>query len=306
MAAGLDYLTRYFTVPGYCKPYTESDTFCSWQCGVGGGSFPYRYSLFNLRRLNSNPDEIRAAILNGPVLAGMDVYNDLYTYKGGVYHHMYGDFVTCHAVEIVGFGTVDDGTPTGQDYWAVKNSWGTKWAEEGYFRIAAGTNEVNIESFVVATVFGRNESFVSGEDPAISGPLGGFQETDPSDEGVIEVGKFIANEVNPFCDDGKFDGATEHNPSNFSLEKVLSASQRVDAGKTVIVLIEVSIPQCRVRMFIDAQVHLDLSWTYHLQSHRFIPKENVQMIQRGGGAVGRVRASTVWSAAAIVLAIVVF
>jgi len=40
-----------------------------------------------------------------------------------------------HAVTAVGYGTEG-----GQEYYIVRNSWGSSWGEEGYIRIAAGKN----------------------------------------------------------------------------------------------------------------------------------------------------------------------
>jgi C1A family cysteine protease len=36
-----------------------------------------------------------------------------------------------HAVTIIGYNTDDSSMP----YWIVRNSWGTDWGEEGYFKL---------------------------------------------------------------------------------------------------------------------------------------------------------------------------
>lgn len=75
---------------------------------------------------------------NGPVVANMVVFKDLLAYSWGIYQ-LEADFdelVGAHAVLIEGFGTHID-----QEYWVVRNSWGSEWGEHhGYFRILIGNS----------------------------------------------------------------------------------------------------------------------------------------------------------------------
>jgi len=89
---------------------------------------------------------------NGPLAVSFEVYEDFMQYSGGIYRHTglldkFNPFeLTNHAVLLVGYG-VDKSS--GVKYWIVKNSWGTTWGEQGYFRILRGSDECAIESIAV-------------------------------------------------------------------------------------------------------------------------------------------------------------
>ncbi|MEN9827114.1 MAG: hypothetical protein RI953_2859 [Pseudomonadota bacterium] len=74
-------------------------------------------------------DEVKKALLNGPLMTSMKVFKDFYFYTGGVYRHQKGGIVGGHAVMIIGWNNEDRA-------WIVRNSWGTDWGEQGDFRIA--------------------------------------------------------------------------------------------------------------------------------------------------------------------------
>ena len=77
----------------------------------------------------------------GPITAGIAVPQSLEDYTGGIYCDTTGDVQVVHAVSIVGYGVEN-----GQPYWTVRNSWGTHWGEQGFFRVCRGVNNLAIES----------------------------------------------------------------------------------------------------------------------------------------------------------------
>lgn len=83
----------------------------------------------------------------GPVATGMRIYADFYTFdpKTTVYRwdRTSPSVGEGHAIALVGWGV---SSKDNQKYWIVRNSWGTEWGMDGYFYMARGTNECEIEA----------------------------------------------------------------------------------------------------------------------------------------------------------------
>ena len=77
----------------------------------------------------------------GPIACGIAVPDSLETYTGGIYCDATGDLSVVHDISVVGYGVEN-----GAKYWTVRNSWGTHWGEDGFFRLCRGENNLNIES----------------------------------------------------------------------------------------------------------------------------------------------------------------
>lgn len=90
-------------------------------------------------------------VKNGPFVVAFQVFGDFFNYKSGVYHHTglvdkFNPFEPAsHGVLVVGYGTDMSNPGAPENFWIMKNSWGTNWGENGYFRIRRGTDECSIE-----------------------------------------------------------------------------------------------------------------------------------------------------------------
>lgn len=95
-------------------------------------------------------DTIKAYLTIGtPVVTHMTLYNDFQRYQRGVYEY---DGVSQasdgHIILIVGWQ--DDPSVSTGGCWIVKNSWGSSWGENGYFRIAYDDTEFADQYGIIA------------------------------------------------------------------------------------------------------------------------------------------------------------
>lgn len=145
------YAQDYGVVAEECNPYTGVDSACSTHKCARKYVSKYRYVGGYYGACNEEAMKI-SLVKSGPLSVSFEVYPDFMHYSGGVYQHSklldkFNPFeLTNHAVLLVGYGTDDE---TGEDYWIVKNSWGTRWGEDGFFRIRRGVDECGIESIAV-------------------------------------------------------------------------------------------------------------------------------------------------------------
>lgn len=67
----------------------------------------------------------------GPISVAIDALDDLILYKSGIYESKQcSSFLLNHGVLAVGYGRENR-----KDYWLIKNSWGTTWGMNGYFKL---------------------------------------------------------------------------------------------------------------------------------------------------------------------------
>lgn len=141
----LDFVSETGVVDETCDPYEDCNQICSpcsdWEDRLvkihhwEGISFS-DYAKWNLAN-------------HGPVIVTMVVYEDFYSYTGGVYRNTWGWFGGFHAVTLVGYNEAEG-------YWIGKNSWGTEWGEQGWFRIAYG--EVTVDDYFYIPVLDAPDS----------------------------------------------------------------------------------------------------------------------------------------------------
>jgi len=120
------------TAGGLCTfedyPYVAEQHTCDIECRKVPGSAASSYV-----DVDHSPEALMAAIAKQPVSVAIQANQMKFQlYKEGVFDELCFQKID-HGVVAVGYGTDEE---TGLDYWKIKNSWGEKWGDKGYIRIA--------------------------------------------------------------------------------------------------------------------------------------------------------------------------
>jgi len=110
-------------------PYTARDGTCHFNPASAVATVTgYR----NLPR--GDEESLKNAVASvGPIAVAIQANQNLQLYRGGIFYDPNCGLTMNHAVLAVGYGR---DASRNLDYWIVKNSWSSRWGEQGYFRMA--------------------------------------------------------------------------------------------------------------------------------------------------------------------------
>ena len=138
-----------------CMRYTAEDMECTdvnicRDCAGAGNSrncFAVqnytKYYVEEYGNVRGEENMMKEIYARGPITCALDADpEDFLSYKGGVYRDTTGAKAHNHAISIAGWGETEDGVK----YWIGRNSWGTFWGENGWFKIVRGENNLGVET----------------------------------------------------------------------------------------------------------------------------------------------------------------
>jgi C1A family cysteine protease len=115
-------------------------------CALSNGTAVVGATITGHHDLPKNEAQMAAwGATGGPISIAIDA-TSWQTYTGGILTDCTANAID-HGVLIVGFN-LDYSTP----YWIIKNSWGADWGEDGYIRLAFGTNQCLITSYPTSSL----------------------------------------------------------------------------------------------------------------------------------------------------------
>ncbi|XP_047330812.1 probable cysteine protease RD19B [Impatiens glandulifera] len=111
-------------------------------------------SVANFSVVSLDEDQIAANLVkNGPLAVAINAAY-MQTYVGGVSCPYICSKRLNHGVLMVGYGSAGYAPVRMKEkqFWIIKNSWGDKWGEEGFYKICRGHNVCGVDSMVSSVV----------------------------------------------------------------------------------------------------------------------------------------------------------
>jgi C1A family cysteine protease len=131
----LDYAKNQGVPEETCFPYQDHDMPCSSTCSDWQGR---ALKVTEWREIFDHGQRKEWLATTGPMIGCMAVYRDFFSYRSGVYRHTTGDLAGYHAICVVGYSEADQA-------WICKNSWGSSWGDNGWFRIGYGECDIDAQ-----------------------------------------------------------------------------------------------------------------------------------------------------------------
>jgi C1A family cysteine protease len=116
-------------------PYQGSEVACKEGLKPFRKASAWGYVANETGKNKPSRDAIKAAILKyGAVVTAIFSGSEFQKYESGIFKSCEDQPIN-HSVTIIGWDDVEG-------YWIVRNSWGKKWGEDGYVRMAYDCNHI--------------------------------------------------------------------------------------------------------------------------------------------------------------------
>uniref|UniRef100_K3XA35 Peptidase C1A papain C-terminal domain-containing protein n=1 Tax=Globisporangium ultimum (strain ATCC 200006 / CBS 805.95 / DAOM BR144) TaxID=431595 RepID=K3XA35_GLOUD len=182
-------------------------------------------------------------LLKGPITCGIACSDGFtFNYSAGIFEDKTNFTDIDHDVEIVGWGEED-----GVKYWHVRNSWGTYWGMNGFFKIVRGVNNLGIEAdchYVIPDI--SDEELVFSETPIYGGSHWGIvpfladkaaKRPVPSTDDVVFSSVPLQSEELPDAEDDSDDSSDEAaTTDNAVIFRLPQATRSHSAGLSIAAL----------------------------------------------------------------------